>query len=229
MLWLLQLWTFSIFLQYNLLRNLTFFNIERPMLLRFYYLIKDIIKVHTDWFHYSCFSALSTHTKPTPVISSHGPALFMTSHILPSHNSIRMIQPTCHSQPVTQSHPYLFSSLADKRQWLHSVTFIPPLDGREMDGEERGGEKSGCLPLDRISPPTISPLCRFPLQLLRACWHLKCGSLVQQWRKVREPHIKMVPLLRRGCFCLHSLFLQHSSEWKENEVIRNYLYIFIKM
>lgn len=44
------------------------------------------------------------------------PARLITCRFLPSHNSIRLTWTTRHSRPVTQSRPYPFCSLADKRQ-----------------------------------------------------------------------------------------------------------------
>lgn len=126
---------------------------------------------------------------PRPWYLATAPVRLITCHFLPTHNSIRLTRQTRHSRPVTQSHPYPFSSLADKRQWLHSVTFIPSLCGREMGRWGARGVNCGRLLLDQISPPAISPHCQLPPWLLRACWHLKCESLVQQRSKVRRLQI----------------------------------------
>lgn len=60
----------------------------------------------------------------------------MRRHFLSGHNSIRL---THRSRPFVQSRPWLpsalsSSSLADKRQWLHSVTFIPGSAVRRRGG-----------------------------------------------------------------------------------------------
>ena len=88
---------------------------------------------------------LTHREKPRPwylaaVAAAAALARLITCHFLPSHNSIKLTRRTRHSRPVTQSPPCPFSSLADKRQWLHSVTFIPSLCGREM---RRRGAKAG--------------------------------------------------------------------------------------
>lgn len=113
---ILKRWTSNLTLP-EACRSSSFHHGQIQYLFKTHYRVKDIMNFTYRQVSFQLlFRPVASRRILAHDISRRAPARFITCHFLPSHNSIRLTRQTRHSRPVTQSHPYPFSSLADKRQ-----------------------------------------------------------------------------------------------------------------